>query len=55
MTNSYAKCFVDGVKSSGLRWGGDFSITDPVHIDDDLYLSNPDKWNQLFNELQKAC
>jgi hypothetical protein len=28
-----------------LRWGGDFSQEDPVHIDDSLNHRNPDRWN----------
>lgn len=31
-----ADTFVDAVKGEGLRWGGDFSTTDPVHFDDRL-------------------
>jgi len=26
--------FINDVKAAGLRWGGDFSPTDPIHIDD---------------------
>jgi peptidoglycan hydrolase-like protein with peptidoglycan-binding domain len=31
-----ADAFIKAVKGKGLRWGGDFSETDPVHFDDDL-------------------
>ena len=30
---------------SALRWGGDFSKEDPVHIDDNLNHRNPDRWD----------
>lgn len=40
-------------KDPGLRWGGDFSKKDPVHIDDHL---NEDKkgWRSRFDATQKA-
>lgn len=28
-----------------LRWGGDFSREDPVHIDDGLNIRDPDRWD----------
>jgi hypothetical protein len=29
-----ADTFISAVKKSGIRWGGDFNCTDPVHFDD---------------------
>ena len=31
-----------------LRWGGDFSTPDVVHIDDELNLKHPDVWTAKF-------
>ena len=31
-----------------LRWGGDFSREDPVHIDDALNRSDPERWESKF-------
>ena len=31
-----------------LRWGGDFSREDPVHIDDALNRSHPERWESKF-------
>lgn len=40
--------FVTGVKSHGIRWGGDFSPADPVHFDDDLDPKSEDYKMTLF-------
>jgi len=41
--------FIKGVKGEGLRWGGDFSDTDPVHFDDLLDPKSEDyKMNLYF-------
>lgn len=53
--NTDVKCFTTKVKKSGLRWGNDFSTKDPVHFDDNLYLTNPTSWNTEFNDYQKNC
>ncbi len=38
--------FLDKVRADGdLRWGGDFSKEDPVHIDDGLNVRNPERWD----------
>jgi len=37
-----ADAFVNGMKSKGYRWGGDFSDTDPVHFDSLLDPSGED-------------
>jgi len=32
------RVFIDSIRADeGLRWGGDFNVEDPVHIDDDFY------------------
>jgi hypothetical protein len=39
--------FIDRVRTPGtLRWGGDFSAEDPVHIDDNLNGREPVVWDQ---------
>ncbi|CAF2749585.1 unnamed protein product [Rotaria sp. Silwood2] len=48
------KCFIDEIKSEGLRWGGDFSTTDPVHIDDE-YNRNMDNYKELYAKIQEEC
>lgn len=35
-----------------LRWGGDFSPEDPVHIDDKLFSRNPALWQKLYETYQ---
>jgi hypothetical protein len=48
------KCFIDAVKRTGLRCGGDFSETDPVHIDDGYNL-NTVNYKALYAKIQKEC
>ena len=37
--------FIQAVSSDpGIRWGGEFSQEDPVHLDDGLNLSDPVRW-----------
>ena len=38
-----------------LRWGGQFSTKDPVHIDDGLNLRNRAKWDQRYALLQQTA
>ncbi len=43
------KRFLDRVREhDSLRWGGDFSQEDPVHIDDGLNVRDPDAWAEKF-------
>ena len=49
------KCFIDGVKAQGLRWGGDFTTTDPVHIDDVYNVKNTANYKVLYAKIQKEC
>jgi hypothetical protein len=38
--------FLDLVRNDGeLRWGGDFTPDDPVHIDDGLNRTDPARWD----------
>ena len=38
--------FIDMVrKDPQLRWGGDFRKEDPVHIDDEFNVRDPDRWD----------
>ncbi len=34
-----------------LRWGGDFSDVDPVHIDDGLNIRKPQEWLRIFTKI----
>lgn len=43
-----ADTFITGVKGRGLRWGGDFSDTDPVHFDDLVDPKGEDYKMNLF-------
>ena len=50
------ECFVTKIRNDpDLRWGGDFTPRDVVHIDDGLNLRNPNDYDQLYNNLQKNC
>jgi hypothetical protein len=40
--------FINGCKSSGMRWGGDFSTRDPVHFDVALNLNNRSLYDRLY-------
>jgi hypothetical protein len=46
------KDFINGCKRNGLRWGGDFSVSDPVHFDDDLYHRDRETYNRLYLTFQ---
>ena len=51
-----AKCFIGKIRGdSNLRWGGDFTVKDVVHIDDGINLRKPNTYNALYNRLQKHC
>uniref|UniRef100_H2Z7K2 Peptidase M15C domain-containing protein n=1 Tax=Ciona savignyi TaxID=51511 RepID=H2Z7K2_CIOSA len=53
--NPHAKCFINTLKSIGLRWGGDWRPkADPVHFDDN-YNSNRTMWKAKFRVVQDAC
>jgi hypothetical protein len=43
-----ADSFIKAVKSKGVRWGGDFSDTDPVHFDDNLDLGEDYEMTLFF-------
>jgi hypothetical protein len=46
--------FIDAIKGdTGLRWGGDFSTADPVHIDDNLNSDNA-AWKARYDATQAA-
>uniref|UniRef100_H2Y5B2 Peptidase M15C domain-containing protein n=1 Tax=Ciona savignyi TaxID=51511 RepID=H2Y5B2_CIOSA len=53
--DKYAVCFIDGLKRGGLRWGGDFTKIDPVHLDDNYYNKFPTSWLELFKQHQTNC
>lgn len=52
---TWVQSFIDGVKKSGLRWGGGFSTYDPIHFDDGMNLSNGAAWKAKFEDLQANC
>lgn len=43
--------FINEVKQSGLRWGGDFGKPDPVHFDDGLNIKDMPLWMQKYNDI----
>lgn len=53
--NSYANNFIKQVQSNGMRWGGVFAPTDPVHIDDGLNVYNDSEWEDLYIYIQPLC
>jgi len=53
--NSYANNFIKQVMNNGLRWGGIWAPTDPVHIDDGLNVYNDPKWEDLYIYIQPLC
>lgn len=45
--------FIGDIRNDGeLRWGGDFSRVDAVHIDNNLYQRDPGEYFRRFNILQ---
>src|SRR5438046_2392027 len=36
--------FINELKTSGMRWGGDFGKPDPVHFDDGLNIKDMTSW-----------
>jgi uncharacterized protein YgiM (DUF1202 family) len=47
--------FIQKVRDdSDLRWGGDFSPEDPVHIDDGLNRTDPTRWQSKFDSLSRS-
>ena len=50
------KCFIAKIRQdTALRWGGDFSTPDPVHIDDGSNQRNKEQYIQLYKSLQTNC
>jgi D-alanyl-D-alanine carboxypeptidase len=43
--------FINEVKASGMRWGGDFGKPDPVHFDDGLNIKDMTTWTAKYNKL----
>lgn len=46
--------FINEVKASGIRWGGDFGKPDPVHFDDGLNIKDMPKWLAKYNKLRSS-
>lgn len=49
------KGFIDDVKGAGLRWGGDFTDRDTVHIDDGLNVNDAAKWDARYKLIHDSC
>jgi peptidoglycan hydrolase-like protein with peptidoglycan-binding domain len=46
--------FIEDIRNDkNLRWGGDFSKRDTVHIDDH-YNKDPEKWKLKYEEIQRS-
>lgn len=43
--------FIQEVKLSGMRWGGDFKAKDPVHFDDGLNIKNMPLWIKKYQAI----
>ncbi len=43
---------IERLEKAGLRWGGRFKKNDEVHFDSGLNLKNPEKWQEIYNEIQ---
>ncbi|MGB9500248.1 MAG: M15 family metallopeptidase [Dissulfuribacterales bacterium] len=43
--------FLDDIRQDpAIRWGGDFEIQDPIHIDDELNITDPEEWERQFQD-----
>jgi hypothetical protein len=51
---SIVKQFINEVKATGMRWGGDFGKPDPVHFDDGLNIKNMALWTAKYNDLHRV-
>ncbi|XP_078353761.1 uncharacterized protein LOC144638436 [Oculina patagonica] len=50
------KCFIAKIRqNSVLRWGGDFTVKDVVHIDDGINIRYPNAYKILYKWLQSYC
>ena len=50
------RCFLSQIqRDETLRWGGDFTVKDVVHIDDGLNYRDPLWYNELYGSLQTDC
>lgn len=48
------QCFIEKVRNDpDLRWGGDFTPKDEVHIDDGINCRKPSVYDKLYNTLHK--
>ena len=46
------QCFIEKVRNDpNLRWGGDFTPKDEVHIDDGINCRKPSVYDKLYNKL----
>lgn len=43
------KHFISDIQADpSIRWGGDFTTQDPVHLDDGININDPEKWEQYY-------
>ena len=43
--------FIQECKSFGLRYGGDFHTSDPIHFDVGINVNDPDRWREIYEGL----
>ena len=48
------KNFISGYENAGIRWGGNFSPSDPVHFDDGINENYPVWYDTWFSSLQES-
>ncbi|CAF1128112.1 unnamed protein product, partial [Didymodactylos carnosus] len=53
---SSVQCFISKIRStSGLRYGGDITPIDVVHIDDNFNNNSPAQYQQLYTQIATNC
>lgn len=48
------RSFIQLCKADGMRWGGEFKNIDTVHFDVPINITNPAKWDSIFNSIHKT-
>jgi hypothetical protein len=47
------RAFIDALRSDGvIRWGGDFSTADPVHLDDGFFIRDQQAARQIWEQIE---
>eukprot|EP00163_Fabomonas_tropica_P029423 TRINITY_DN6287_c0_g1_i3.p1 TRINITY_DN6287_c0_g1~~TRINITY_DN6287_c0_g1_i3.p1 ORF type:complete len:235 (-),score=48.61 TRINITY_DN6287_c0_g1_i3:855-1559(-) len=55
LSHSAVRNFIAQCKSAGLRWGGDWSRRDPVHLDDGLNVKSRSVYDQTYVAIGNNC